>query len=126
MNAAKAMMAALIGAAAAAPLVLFAETRASEVQRVRVQMPAESGGWIYGSQLMSQRERDEYRARLRAARSVEERGRIRDDHFALMQVRARERGVLLPGKPLPRGVSGRAGQDRIEAATRASLGQGVR
>lgn len=116
MNAAKALMTALIGSVAAAPPALLAETQVPGVQRVRVQMPAESGGWIYGSQLMTQRERDEYRARLHAAASFEERGRIRDEHYALMQARARERGLSLPDLPPPRGSSGRAGPERIEAA----------
>lgn len=54
---------------------------------------------IYGSQLMTLQERNEYRDRLRNARSAEERERIRAEHHERMQARARERGVTLPDQP---------------------------
>lgn len=54
---------------------------------------------IYGSQIMTQQERTEYRARMRAAKTVEERQQIRTEHHALMRERARERGVTLPDEP---------------------------
>ena len=40
---------------------------------------------------------------MRAARTVEEREQIRQEHHAAMQVRAREQGVSLPDMPMPRG-----------------------
>lgn len=62
---------------------------------------------IYGSQLMTQHERLEYRERLRNARTARERERIRLEHHRAMQERARERGVRLPdtppARPGPRG-----------------------
>jgi hypothetical protein len=61
---------------------------------------------IYGYQLMTERERYEFRERLRAASTEQEREQIRTDHHAQMQARAKERGVTLSG---PR-VSGRSGQ----------------
>lgn len=54
---------------------------------------------IYGSQLMTPQERDEYRARLQAAKTAEERDRIRKEHHELMKKRAQERGVTLPDEP---------------------------
>ena len=51
---------------------------------------------IYGSQLMTQQERDEYRARMHAAESKEEQERIRKEHHEFMQERAKERGMNLP------------------------------
>jgi len=54
---------------------------------------------IYGSQLMTQQERNEYRNRMRAAKTAQERERIRNEHHEQMQVRAKERGVTLPDAP---------------------------
>lgn len=54
---------------------------------------------IYGSQLMTQQERNEYRARMRAAKTAEERDRIRKEHHELMMERAKERGVSIPDEP---------------------------
>jgi len=57
----------------------------------------EHDGDIYGYQLMTERERSEFRDRIRAANSEQEREQIRSEHRAQMQARARERGVTLPG-----------------------------
>lgn len=54
---------------------------------------------IYGSQLMTQQERLEYRERLRNTHTVKEREQIRLQHHREMQERARERGVTLPDAP---------------------------
>lgn len=54
---------------------------------------------IYGSQLMTQQERLEFRERMRAAGSAEEREQIRQEHHQRMQIRAKERGVTLPDEP---------------------------
>jgi hypothetical protein len=54
---------------------------------------------IYGSQMMTQEERNAYRARLQAAKTEEERERIRKEHHQLMQQRAKERGLTLPDEP---------------------------
>jgi Spy/CpxP family protein refolding chaperone len=54
-------------------------------------------GDIYGYQLMTERERSEYRDRLRAAATDQELARVRQEHRARMQVRAKERGVSLSG-----------------------------
>jgi hypothetical protein len=59
---------------------------------------------IYGSQLMTDAERDAYRSRWRAARSDEERERVRLEHHHRMRDRAQERGVTLPEEPPPRGA----------------------
>lgn len=58
---------------------------------------------IYGSQLMTRKERNEYRARMRAAKTAQERNRIREQHHERMKVRAKERGVSLPDDPPARG-----------------------
>lgn len=54
---------------------------------------------IYGSQMMTQQERTEYRAKMRAAKTAEERKQIRNEHHEQMKERAKERGVTLPDKP---------------------------
>jgi hypothetical protein len=54
---------------------------------------------IYGSQLMTQQERNEYSARMRAAKTPEEREALRAEHHNAMQARAKERGVTLPEQP---------------------------
>jgi hypothetical protein len=58
---------------------------------------------IYGSQLMTQQERDEYRARMRSAKSGEEQEQIRLEHHELMKERAKAQGITLPDTPPPRG-----------------------
>ena len=58
---------------------------------------------IYGSQLMTQQERNEYRAKMRAAKTAEEREQIRKEHHERMKVRARVHGVTLPDEAPARG-----------------------
>lgn len=58
---------------------------------------------IYGSQLMTPQERSEFRSKMRAAKTAEEREQIRAQHHELMKARAKERGVTLPDAPPPRG-----------------------
>jgi hypothetical protein len=58
--------------------------------------PARKSEPIYGYRMMSDPERNEYREKMRNARSAEERQAIRDEHRKLMETRAKERGVTLP------------------------------
>ncbi len=58
---------------------------------------------VYGSQLMTQQERAEYRAKMRASKTAEEREQLRNEHHESMQARAKERGVTLPDAPPARG-----------------------
>ena len=69
-----------------------------------IALPAQAQQQIYGSQLMTRRERIEYRARMRAAKTARERERIRAEHHRQMQERARERGFKLPDTPPPGGA----------------------
>jgi hypothetical protein len=48
---------------------------------------------IYCADLMTHEEREAYRARMRAARTSQEKAAVRDAHRQEMQARARERGV---------------------------------
>lgn len=59
---------------------------------------------IYGSQLMTQKERRDYRLKIRQAKTVQEREQIRAEHHKQMQERAKERGVTLPDVPPAQGM----------------------
>lgn len=63
-------------------------------------------GTVYGWQLMTPAERDQFHLRMRNANTWEERERIRSEHHNEMQVRAREQGVTLPTVPPARGGMG--------------------
>ena len=51
---------------------------------------------IYGSELMTHQEREQYRARMREAKTADEEASVRAEHQRALQKRARERGVKLP------------------------------
>ena len=54
---------------------------------------------MYGSQLMTDPERSEYRMRMRDAKTAQERDELRSEHHEQMMMRAKERGVSLPDSP---------------------------
>jgi uncharacterized membrane protein YgcG len=54
---------------------------------------------IYGSQLMTQQERQEYRTKMKSLKTKEERERFRIEHHEKMLERAKAQGVTLPDKP---------------------------
>ena len=60
---------------------------------------AQSQPPIYGSQMMTDQERNAHRDRMRNAETVEERDRIRSEHHEQMRSRAAERGITLPDTP---------------------------
>lgn len=60
---------------------------------------------IYGSQLMTQTERNQYRAQMRNLKTAQEREAFRLQHHEQMKVRAREKGLILPEQP-PMGGAG--------------------
>lgn len=65
--------------------------------------PAQAQEHIYGSHLMTEQERAEHRAQMRAAKTVEEKERLRKEHHERMKLRAKDRGVTIPDEPPPRG-----------------------
>ena len=75
---------------------------------------------IYGSQLMTKQERLDYRAKLRSAKTVEERAQIRAEHHKAMQERAKARGVKLPDAPPARPMH----QGKQPGANRGQGGMG--
>ena len=58
---------------------------------------------IYGGHLMTQQERVEHRAKMRAAKTAADRERIRDEHYQQIRQRAKARGMVLPNRPSGRG-----------------------
>lgn len=106
---------------AAAPILADDQDRAQDRDRMENRdMDQER---IYGSQLMTPAERDEYRARLRAATTAEERDRIRAEHHEQMKLRAKERGVTLPDEPRGWDESG-AGRGMGPGMHPGSMGSG--
>lgn len=73
---------------------------------------------VYGSQMMTEQERNEYRARIQAAETNEEREKIRMEHHEMMKKRAKEQGLSMPDSPPPRrggmgsGMGGGKGKNR--------------
>ena len=81
-----------------------------------------SGNEIYGSQLMTQQERMEYRQRMQSAKTAEEREQIRAEHHKEMQARAKKMGAKLPDTPPA--VGARKGMSVGPGAT-SNSGKGV-
>lgn len=85
----------LLTAAVVGALAILSGTALAQQQ----ESPAVKSEPIYGYQMMTPQERDEYRARMRNARSAEERQAVRAEHHAAMVERAKERGMTLPETP---------------------------
>lgn len=87
--------------------VVLSNTGAIEQMWASEQTSPEAGEQqIYGSHLMTEQERAEHRAKMRAAATEEERERIRREHHELMEERAKERGLTLPDEPPARQGAG--------------------
>jgi hypothetical protein len=69
----------------------------------RIQTQSQDRERIYGSELMTEKERNEYRERIRNAKTEQEREKIRSEHHEKMMVRAKEKGVTLPDEPPAKG-----------------------
>lgn len=88
-------------------LVLLSGTALA--QSASGQVAGGDGEQVFGSQIMTQQERLEYRNRMREAATQEEREQIRVQHHEQMRERAKERGVTLPEDPPARGMGGGMG-----------------
>lgn len=55
---------------------------------------------IFGRDLMTKEELAQHRNQMRAAKTVEEREQIRNEHHKRMLARAKERGVTIPEEPV--------------------------
>lgn len=77
-------------------LCMAAEQERTQVQ---TQMQQQEQEQIYGSQLMTQEEMAEHRARMRSLKTNEERQTYRLEHHQKMQERAKAQGITLPDEP---------------------------
>jgi hypothetical protein len=68
-------------------------------EQVQVKEKVQKKEQLYGSQMMTSQERVEQRKKMRAAKTADERERIRAEHHEAMKIRAQERGVTLPDAP---------------------------
>ena len=96
-------------AAAAAALLVTGFAQAQTPAPAQGQPPAPKREMhVYGEEVMTPQERQAYIDKIRAAKTPEERTKLRDEHRAEMQKRAQEKGVTLQepqrgGKGAPRG-----------------------
>lgn len=79
-------------------LVLAAD---QTTERERIQ--TEEQEHVYGSQMMTEQERNEYHVRMQAAKTNEEREQIRMEHHKRMAERAKAQGLSLPDTPPQKG-----------------------
>jgi hypothetical protein len=79
------------------------QLRTQDKDQLHTQDQTKTQDQIYGSQLMTEKERNEYRNRMRSAKTVQEQEQIRAEHHKSMQVRAKERGVTIPDVPPAKG-----------------------
>jgi erythromycin esterase-like protein len=95
----------LLAILAGALVVSVSPLRAAEQERTKekVQTQTKDQERIYGRELMTQKERNEYRERMRRAKTEQEREKIRNQHHAQMLTRAKERGVKIPDEPPAKG-----------------------
>lgn len=74
------------------------------------QPPVEKRELIYCADRMTHEEREAYRARMRAARTIEEKDKIRAAHQAEMRARAASQGAA--GQCVPTGRQYRGGREQ--------------
>ena len=84
-------------------------TLSREQLRERQQERLESGASIYGTSLMTRKERTEHREKLRSLSNRADKLAYLEQHRIRMQERARERNTWLPGMPRPAGSAKPAG-----------------
>lgn len=80
---------------------------------------------IYGSQIMTQRERQQYRQRMGNASSAEEQSQIRAEHHHRMQERAQQMGQTLPDEPPAGGMGAGKVMGPGQGRGMGGMGQGM-
>src|SRR5690554_2558630 len=92
----------LLASALASALLLpsgFAMAAEQTSTKESVQKQLQEKEQVYGSQLMTQEERAKHQAKMKAAKTAEERQAIRKEHHQQMEARAKERGITLAEEP---------------------------
>lgn len=100
MNTAARIIISLGAAAVMLAAVLDAAGQPQSQSREQVQARAGKREIIPGSELMTSKEREDYRRRYAAAKTDADREKVRSDHIKAMQERARLRGLQL-ALPVP-------------------------
>ena len=93
----------MISALATALTLSAGLSLAADQSQTQDRLQTQQQDQIYGSQLMTQQERNEHQAKMRAAKTAGEREQIRNEHHMRMQERAKDRSLTLPDKPPARG-----------------------
>lgn len=111
-------------------MMVLVSASVSAVEPVEVQAARQTQEQVYGSQLMTDQERTEYRAKIRSLKTQDERDAFRLEHHKLMQERATAKGVMLPNTPaagagMNSGMKRGAGEGMGSGAGMGS-GQGAR
>lgn len=78
---------------------LYDQSSDQDRDRLREREHSNDDDKVYGSQLMTERERYQYREQLRSMQTLEQREQFRRQHHEKMQKRAIARGVTLPDYP---------------------------
>jgi hypothetical protein len=93
----------IVGAVVLVANPLWAATTTQDRTKQKIQTQTKDQEQIFGSQLMTEQERNEYRERMRNAKTEQEREKIRAEHHERMVARAKERGVKIPDEPAVKG-----------------------
>jgi len=72
--------------------------------QIQSQLQVQDQEGVYGSQLMTEQERNEYRNQMRALKTEQEREAFRKEHHEKMKARAKAQGVALPDEPYAQGA----------------------
>lgn len=97
------LIAALAAAFAVGAGTALAQTQNEAQTKAQAQTQTQARERIYGSDLMTPQERNEYVRRMRELKTQEEREQFRKEHHEKMQARAKERGITLPDEPPAQG-----------------------
>jgi uncharacterized membrane protein len=99
-------------------------TIAADKERDQGNQPSQEQ--VYGSQLMNQQERDDYRAEMSAAKTGQERDQIRQVHYKQMKERAKQQGVTLPDESPAHGMAPGMGSGSGMGGPGGGVGPGSR
>ena len=115
-----------VSAIAAALFMYSGNAWAADLAPNQENVQMQQQGQIYGNQLMTQQERVEYRTRMRAANTIEQRNLIRKEHHQAMKERAASRGIALPDEPptTGTGMGNGMGQGRGGMGPGGGMGSG--
>lgn len=80
------------------------QQRSQTEAQTQTQVKAKKQDVIYGSQLMTYKERRAYQAKMRSLKTAEEREAFRKQHHEQMKARAEKMGKTLPDEPPAQGM----------------------